>query len=118
MAAPSQATKEAVGSWLRDNGLNATTISPAGDWIAISVPVDKANSLFNANFSTFKHQDSGKQVVRTLSYALPNSLQGHVDVVHPTVTYVRSIIVGWGAVFDSLTPRRLCGCTGSRSRPT
>ncbi|KAM5534523.1 hypothetical protein V8D89_011855 [Ganoderma adspersum] len=87
LAAPSQATKDAVGSWLRDNGLNATTISPAGDWIAINVPVSKANTLFDANFSTFAHQDSDKQIIRTLSYALPKSLQGHVDLVHPTVTF-------------------------------
>ena len=93
LAAPSQATKDAVGSWLRDNGLNATTISPAGDWIAINVPVSKANTLFDANFSTFAHQDSDTQIIRTLSYALPQNLQGHVDLVHPTVTYVLSVIV-------------------------
>ncbi|KAI1796803.1 family S53 protease-like protein [Ganoderma leucocontextum] len=88
LVAPSQDTKDAVGSWLRDNGLNATTISPAGDWIAINVPVSQANTLFEANFSTFAHQDTpSKQFIRTLSYALPQSLQGHVDLVHPTVIF-------------------------------
>ncbi|PIL24838.1 hypothetical protein GSI_12724 [Ganoderma sinense ZZ0214-1] len=87
LIAPSQDTKNAVSSWLQENGLNPTTTSPAGDWISISVPVSQANSLFAANFTTFVHQDSDKQFIRTLSYSLPKSLQGHVDLVHPTVIF-------------------------------
>ena len=85
LIAPSQNTKDVISSWLQENGLSATTTSPAGDWITISVPVSQANSLFAANFTTFAHQDSDKQFIRTLSYSLPKSLQGHVDLVHPTV---------------------------------
>ncbi|KAI1790225.1 family S53 protease-like protein [Ganoderma leucocontextum] len=87
LVAPSQVTKDAVSSWLQENGLNATTISPAGDWISINVPVSQANSLFDADFTTFAHQESDKRFIRTLSYSLPESLQGHVDLVHPTVIF-------------------------------
>ena len=88
MAAPSQATKDAVGSWLRDNGLNATTISPAGDWIAINVPVSKANEMLDADFSEFTHIDTGKTFIRTLTYSIPTDLKGQLDFVHPTTVYV------------------------------
>ena len=86
MVAPHTTTKEAVDAWLRTNGLTATTLSPSGDWISIQVPVSKANELFDANFTTFIQENTGKSVVRTLSYSLPEVLQGHVDLVHPTVS--------------------------------
>ncbi|EJF64357.1 family S53 protease-like protein [Dichomitus squalens LYAD-421 SS1] len=87
LVAPSSDTKNVVDSWLHANGFNVTTLSPAGDWISINVPVSKANALLGANFTTFAHRDSGRQFIRTLSYSLPESLRGHVDLVHPTVTF-------------------------------
>ncbi|EJF62034.1 subtilisin-like protein [Dichomitus squalens LYAD-421 SS1] len=89
--APSSVTKAAVNAWLQENGLNATSISPAGDWIGVDIAVSKANSLFDADFTTFAYQSSGKQVVRTLSYSLPEALQGHVDLVHPTINFPKPI---------------------------
>ncbi|KAI0746593.1 family S53 protease-like protein [Daedaleopsis nitida] len=84
---PSSVTKDAVDAWLRTNGLDATAVSPAGDWIGINVPVSKANALFDADFTTFTHQDTGSQFIRTMSYSLPEALHGHVEVVHPTVSF-------------------------------
>ena len=49
--------------------------------------MSKANELFDADFSVFKHEDSGLEAVRTLSYSIPAELQGHLDLVHPTVTF-------------------------------
>ncbi|KAI0696063.1 family S53 protease-like protein [Cerioporus squamosus] len=91
LVAPKSDTKDAVDTWLNANGLTATTLSPAGDWISIQVPVSKANQLFDANFTTFTSRDGGKDVIRTLSYSLPQVLQGHVDLVHPTVSFPASI---------------------------
>ncbi|KAI0718407.1 family S53 protease-like protein [Cerioporus squamosus] len=85
--APKAETAEAVNVWLQENGLTATTSSAAGDWISFEVPVKKANELFGTEFKTFAHQESGTEVVRTLSYSLPASLQSHVDLVHPTTTF-------------------------------
>ncbi|TBU27414.1 Pro-kumamolisin, activation domain-containing protein [Dichomitus squalens] len=87
--APSPATQDALNARLEDSGLNATSISPAGDWIGIDILVSKANSLFDADFATFEHQSSGKQVVRTLSYSLSEALQGDVDLVHPTINFLK-----------------------------
>ncbi|KAH9896701.1 subtilisin-like protein [Cubamyces lactineus] len=88
--APQAATVNAVNAWLKENGLTSKSLSPAGDWISIQVPVSKANDLFNTNFSVFRHTGSGAETIRTLSYSLPAPLQGHVDLVHPTVSFPTS----------------------------
>lgn len=83
---PSQDTVNIVNQWLADNNLEATTISPAGDWISFQIPVGQAEGLLNANFSTFTHLKTGDTAIRTLSYSIPTVLKGHVDLVHPTIT--------------------------------
>ena len=84
--APSQDSVNAVNAWLKEVGVTATTISPAGDWLSVSVPISKANELFDADFSVFKHTETGKEAIRTLSYSIPKELDGHLDFVHPTIT--------------------------------
>ena len=81
-----------VNEWLSQNGLTATKASPAGDWLQVNVTVEKANSLFDAEFATFKHLSTDTDTVRTLEYSIPASLQGHLDFVHPTITYVAHIL--------------------------
>ena len=81
---PTQASVDAVNTYLSSNGINATALSPAGDWLGFSVPVSKANELFDADFSVFSHVATGKQQIRTLSYSIPSALNDHVDLVHPT----------------------------------
>ncbi|KAF9814359.1 hypothetical protein IEO21_05154 [Rhodonia placenta] len=85
--APTKETVDAVNAWIIENGLSATTISPAGDWLAISVPVSKANEMLDADFSVFTHESTGAQSIRTLSYSIPTDLKGHLDLVHPTTTF-------------------------------
>ncbi|PIL33248.1 hypothetical protein GSI_04698 [Ganoderma sinense ZZ0214-1] len=87
LVAPAQGSVDAVNAWLKENGISAKTISAAGDWLSFEIPVSKANELFDADFSVFKHDDTGVEAVRTLSYSIPAELQGHLDLVHPTVTF-------------------------------
>ncbi|TDL17183.1 hypothetical protein BD410DRAFT_807518 [Rickenella mellea] len=84
---PSVDTVAKVKDWLSTNGLQSTTISPAGDWLSVSMPVKQANELLQADFTVFAHQETGKQTIRTLSYSIPLVLQGHLDLVHPTITF-------------------------------
>ncbi|KAI0764711.1 family S53 protease-like protein [Fomes fomentarius] len=88
LVAPSPVSISAVNAWLQKQGLSATPISPAGDWLEIQVNVSKADSLLGAKFSKFAHVGSGLQTVRTLSYSIPAALKGHIDVIHPTTMYV------------------------------
>ncbi|KAH9889378.1 family S53 protease-like protein [Cubamyces lactineus] len=85
--APQTSTVQAVNSWLEENGLTSKTLSPAGDWISVSVPVAKANQMFNTNFTVFRHATTGAEVVRTLVYSLPEAIESHVDLVYPTVSF-------------------------------
>ncbi|KAF7979708.1 hypothetical protein HWV62_41050 [Athelia sp. TMB] len=85
---PSQNSTAAVMAYLQQNGVNATTLSPAGDWLGFSIPVSQANEMFDADFSEFKHVASGKTQIRTLSYSIPSGLAAHMDYVHPTTNFV------------------------------
>ncbi|KAJ3551202.1 hypothetical protein NM688_g4844 [Phlebia brevispora] len=85
--APSPKTVDAVNTWLSQAGLNASKITPTGDWLSINIPVGTANELFDADFSVFTHSATGTQTVRTLQYSIPSKLVGHLDFVHPTISF-------------------------------
>ncbi|OBZ67218.1 Tripeptidyl-peptidase sed3 [Grifola frondosa] len=85
--APTQESVDAVNAWLKENDITATTISPAGDWLSFSIPVSKASELLDADFSVFTHEETGQTSIRTLAYSIPTDLIGHVDLVHPTITF-------------------------------
>ncbi|KIJ28813.1 hypothetical protein M422DRAFT_189249 [Sphaerobolus stellatus SS14] len=85
--APKSETIQVIKSFLRANGLTSKTISPAGDWLRVLMSVSKANELFGAQFSVFTNQASGQQTIRTMQYSIPTSLKGHVELIHPTVTF-------------------------------
>ncbi|KZV66822.1 subtilisin-like protein [Peniophora sp. CONT] len=84
---PSAETTKAVTDWLSSHSIEATPMTPAGDWLKIEVPVSKANELFNTEFSTFRHIASGDESVRTLEYSVPADLEGHIKAVHPTTSF-------------------------------
>ncbi|KAH9847188.1 family S53 protease [Lenzites betulinus] len=85
--APSPDSVAAVNAWFAENGIEAKSISPAGDWLSFSVPVSKANELLDADFSIFTHQETGQTSIRTLTYSIPADLKAHIDLVHPTITF-------------------------------
>ncbi|TFY65282.1 hypothetical protein EVJ58_g2063 [Rhodofomes roseus] len=85
--APTAESVTAVKTWLNDNGISSNVISPAGDWLSIQVPVSKANDLLGAQYSVFTHAGTQKQTIRTLSYSIPTDLLGHLDFVHPTISF-------------------------------
>ncbi|EKM58690.1 uncharacterized protein PHACADRAFT_253175 [Phanerochaete carnosa HHB-10118-sp] len=88
---PTAQTSDVVNAWLSQAGVNATSISPAGDWLSITVPVGQANELFNADFAVYTHSNTGKQTIRTTSYSIPVELEGHLDFVYPTITFPNPI---------------------------
>jgi tripeptidyl-peptidase-1 len=87
---PAQASVDAVNAFFESNGVKVTTLSPAGDWLGFSVSVSKANAMFDADFSVYKHIATGQELIRTLSYSIPSFLQDHLDVVHPTTSFAHS----------------------------
>ncbi|PCH39552.1 family S53 protease-like protein [Wolfiporia cocos MD-104 SS10] len=112
--APTTETLDAVHEWLSDNGVTADTTSSAGDWLMVSMPVDKANVMFDANFSVFSHESSGQQSIRTLSYSIPTDLKAHLDFVHPTVTFTPPS----AKLPLKVTPRSVAAPTAPKNRST
>ncbi|KAA1471816.1 family S53 protease [Dentipellis sp. KUC8613] len=85
--APSPDTVSAVNAWLSSHNLTSTTMSPAGDWLRVQTTVEQANNLLDANYTTFTHQKTGKKTFRTLSYSIPASMHGRVNLVYPTTMF-------------------------------
>ncbi|KAF7378256.1 Family S53 protease-like protein [Mycena sanguinolenta] len=85
---PSAETVSAFNAFASANDLTPTAISPNGDWVSITLPVSKANTLFAAEFDHFTHPSLNGSITRTLSVSLPAELVGHVDVIHPTTAFV------------------------------
>ncbi|KAI0633274.1 family S53 protease [Trametes polyzona] len=99
---PKPETLAAVNAWLKENDIEATKASPAGDWLSFSIPVSKANALLDAEFSVFNHTATGKTSIRTLSYSIPSDLKGHLDFVHPTTVFAQPFS---GKVFNFVPAR-------------
>ncbi|KAJ6584644.1 subtilisin-like protein [Mycena capillaripes] len=91
---PTAESLAAVTEWLDSHGLKATTTSPYGEWLSVDVPVSKANEMLDANYETFTHLESGKQIVRTLAYSLPAELHAHIEAIHPATGFGRPLTVG------------------------
>ncbi|KAA1474739.1 family S53 protease [Dentipellis sp. KUC8613] len=87
LVAPSSDSLSAVKSWLSSHNIASDSISPAGNWLGINVTVKQANTLLDADYTTFTHQSTGAQTVRTLSYSIPADLKSHLNLVHPTVAF-------------------------------
>ncbi|KAJ6465307.1 subtilisin-like protein [Mycena sanguinolenta] len=87
-AQPSPETVSVFQEFASANGLAPTSISPNGDWVALTLPVSQANELFAAEFELFTHPSLTELITRTLSVSLPSELVGHVDVIHPTTAFI------------------------------
>ncbi|KAF9063844.1 family S53 protease [Rhodocollybia butyracea] len=89
-AGPSPDTVHAVTSWLNENGItNITTTGAFDDWLAFSISVSTANSLFEADFQLFTEIGGSIQLTRTLAYSIPADLQPHINLLHPSTDFVR-----------------------------
>ena len=85
---PTDETTKLVTDWLSENKISTTKISPAGDWLGFSVTAQQAGELLDTEFATFQHGDSGETSIRTMAYSVPADLADHIELVHPTITYV------------------------------
>lgn len=90
---PTPETSQLVDSWLSENGIGPDTVkySPAGDWLSLSVPVQKANRLLGCHYSVYEHQDEKVKIVRTPEWSLPEYLHDHIDLIEPTNSFIRPL---------------------------
>ncbi|KAJ7348352.1 subtilisin-like protein [Mycena albidolilacea] len=85
---PSHETVAAFNSFAAANSLKPKVISPNGDWLSLALTVSQANHLFGAQFEKFSHASLTAPITRTLTISLPSELIGHVDVIHPSTSFV------------------------------
>ncbi|CDO70468.1 hypothetical protein BN946_scf184569.g11 [Trametes cinnabarina] len=88
LVAPPAESVQTVTSWLKNNGIDAEAYSSAGDMLRIQISPAQANTLFNANFSTYVHEKTNTTMVRTLSYSLPADVNEHLAFVYPTTQFI------------------------------
>lgn len=79
---PTDETVTLVKTWLASHGIESSS-SATPDWLEISVPVSKAESLLNTRYSLFT-ADNKNFVPGTLGYSLPELLHSHIDDIQPT----------------------------------
>ncbi|KAI0670879.1 peptidase S8/S53 domain-containing protein [Trametes maxima] len=81
--------KEAFVAPKPESEAAAKKITPAGDWLAFSIPVSKASELTGTEFSVYNHTPTGKIFIRTLEYSILTDLKGHLNFVHPIIAFVQ-----------------------------
>ncbi|KAI9452652.1 subtilisin-like protein [Lactarius psammicola] len=92
LVAPHPNTLELVNSWLEHHGISSSSISMThgGNTLTLKgVSVTQANTLLGASYQLYRHVgNSETTIVRTVGYALPAALHGHVLTVAPTTSFV------------------------------
>ncbi|KAF3102496.1 hypothetical protein TWF569_009736 [Orbilia oligospora] len=83
---PHEDTAAAVRSWLESKGFEKD-LSFKNDWIVVSTTIGKAESLLDAKYKVFQNSETGKNVVRTLSYSVPHNLHSSVTLIQPTTLF-------------------------------
>ena len=59
-----------------------------GNWLKVtSLNVSQANELLGASYQFYRHTETNDTILRTISYALPASLESHVKTVAPTTYF-------------------------------
>jgi tripeptidyl-peptidase-1 len=92
VVAPHKDTLELVHSWLGHHGVPSSSISTShgGNWLTITdVPISKADKLLCASYQLYRHTGTNETepILRTVSYALPAALHGHVQMIAPTTYF-------------------------------
>ena len=88
--APSKDAERQVHEWLHSEGIDSYQLeySAARDWIKLSLPISKVESLLDTKCSVFEHND-GDHVVRAPVWSLPAYLHEHIDTIQPTNSFFR-----------------------------
>ncbi|KAH9172024.1 subtilisin-like protein [Lactarius sanguifluus] len=89
---PHPDTLELVTSWFAHHGVRPSSISTThgGAWLTVTnVLVSQANQMLGASYQLYRHAKVNDTIIRTVSYALPDVLHAHIQVVAPT-TYFAS----------------------------
>lgn len=85
LTAPKNDTIDSVTSWLRSNGVDVGEAKSG--YLQVTVSVGQAKKLLNADYAVYKHSATGREVVRTTSYSVPQSLHDAITMVQPSTLF-------------------------------
>lgn len=84
--APSESSVAAVKAWLAENGITED-VEAKYDSITFPATVEEAEKLLHAKYQTFDNPRTGKSVVRTLEYGVPEELAKNIALIQPTTMF-------------------------------
>ena len=90
LVAPHSDTLKLVHSWLEYCGVPSSSVSVThgGSSLKLTgVSTSLADVLLGASYQSYRHAKTNETIVRTLGYALPTALGGHVQTVAPTTSF-------------------------------
>ncbi|OTA93876.1 hypothetical protein M434DRAFT_395251 [Hypoxylon sp. CO27-5] len=80
-----------IAEWLAENGIseNSLTFSPSRDWISVTLPIGRIESLLSTEYHTFREEseDGDTFALRASEWSLPEHLHDHVDCIQPTSSF-------------------------------
>ncbi|KAJ6497373.1 tripeptidyl peptidase A [Mycena sanguinolenta] len=100
LSKPSDDTLALVEDWLVAHNASSLKWSSSKDSVTAVLSVSFAQEMLSTRFGVFEHVKSGKRVLRTLSYSLPQDLLPHIDFVHPTTAFLDPLRHGMGNFFS------------------
>lgn len=89
LVAPSSKSIHAVMNWLSTHGvdISVATFTPNKDFVSLPMTITQAETLLHTQYHTYQHQHTDNEIIRTLSYKLPQDIATHVDFVGPTIRF-------------------------------
>ncbi|KAL2062257.1 hypothetical protein VTL71DRAFT_6523 [Oculimacula yallundae] len=84
---PSEASTEAVKSWLIASGIDADQITRSrdGGWLKFPIELSHAEKLLKAKYQIYTDSQTGDHQLACESYSIPQSVRAHIDFIMPTV---------------------------------
>lgn len=90
LIAPSNLTQTLVENWLVEQKVEKFMWhEPGRDWISANVTIQMAENMLQTKYFELVHDDSGTRVKRTTDFFLPLHLREHVEVIHPTTSFIQ-----------------------------
>ncbi|KAL2865847.1 S53 family peptidase [Aspergillus lucknowensis] len=107
---PSNHTMEQILSWIGSEDIPSEAIDSHGNWIEVTMPVSRAESLLRTKFHRYFHRKTHRHTIRTLSYSVPRDIRPYIQLIQPTTRFeqpaaqmARPIFEPVAATFDDLT---------------
>lgn len=88
---PDESVADLVNDWLQEHDIESwqRSYSSAKDWISVSLPVSKIESLLDTKYTVYEHED-GTSMIRTTEWSLPQHLHEHISTIQPTTAFLRA----------------------------